>query len=97
MFSTNISKKELWRSVNLEIKRKVNAYQVFSVISALFDEILEDLKNGKEIKIFNFGTLYMYKTKPRKYFHLVHRKVMESTGKKMIKFELIRKVRKALC
>lgn len=57
-----ISKRDLWRYVNRKIKRLIHHYHVFSVISLLFDEMVQDLRDGKEIKIANLGILVLKKT-----------------------------------
>lgn len=97
MFSDNISKRDLWRYVNKKLNKTIHHYHVLSVISILFDEIVKDLKADKPIKIFNFGTLYLKKTKPRKYHSVVFRKIMQSKGHKIMKLSLSEKIRKKLC
>jgi nucleoid DNA-binding protein len=91
-----ISKKIFWRYVNSKIKRKIHHYHVFAIISILFEEIVKDLLNNKEIKIFNFGTLSLNKTKAKKYYDVRFQKVMQSTGSRILKFELSKKIKKKL-
>jgi nucleoid DNA-binding protein len=95
-FATNISKKNLWRYVNRKIKRSIHHYHVYSVITILFEEILSDLKNEKEIKIFNLGTLSLQKTKPRKYFDVRFQKTMQSEGHRILRFILAPVISKKL-
>ena len=84
----SISRLNFWRYVNKKIKRSINHYHVHSVITILFEEMLVDLKQGKEIKIFNLGALTLGSTKPRKYFDVRFQKVMQSTGHKILRFIL---------
>jgi nucleoid DNA-binding protein len=84
----SISKLIFWRYVNKKIKRSINHYHVLSVITILFEEMLIDLKQGKEIKIFNLGTLTLGLTKPRKYYDVRFQKVMQSEGHKILRFIL---------
>jgi nucleoid DNA-binding protein len=93
---TNVSKRVFWRYVNLKIKRIIHHYHVFSVISILFEEMLKDLKQGKEIKIFNLGTLYLKETKPRLYHDVNKRQVVLSDKHKILKFRLTPKLKKRL-
>jgi nucleoid DNA-binding protein len=86
--SNSISKLVFWRYVNKKIKRSINHYHVLSVITILFEEMLTDLKEGKEIEIFNLGTLTLWPTKPRKYYNVVFQKVMQSEGHKILRFIL---------
>lgn len=95
--NTNISKRDLWHYVNRKIKRSIHSYHVFSIISILFEEMVKDLQDGKEIKIGNFGTFILKKMKPRKYHHLVLRKIMESPGHRVMRFFLAPKISKKLC
>jgi len=97
MIDLSINKRILWKYVNLKIKRAIHHYHVFGVITILFDELLKDLKNGKEIKIFNFGTLVLKDTKPRRYHNVVRKQIMLSKGHRIFKFSLARQIRKKIC
>lgn|SRR5574339_69400 len=93
---TNVSKRTFWRYVNVKIKRIIHHYHVFAVISILFEEMLKDLKQGKEVKIFNLGTLYLKETKPRWYHDVNKRQVVLSGKNKILKFKLAPKLKKRL-
>lgn len=95
--SLSISKRNLWHYVNRKIKRLIHHYHVFSVISILFDEMIQDLKDGKEIKIANFGTIVLKDTPPRKYHDVRFRKMMESPGHRIMRLFLAKPIRKKLC
>jgi nucleoid DNA-binding protein len=93
----SISKRTLWRYVNQKIKRSIHHYHVFSVITILFEEMLEDLKNGKKIKIFHFGKLSLKNTQPRHYFDFRFQKVVKSErGYRIMRFILSKEIRKRL-
>jgi len=92
----NVTKRGFWRYVNIKIKRTIHHYHVFAVISILFEEILKDLKQGKEIKIFNLGSLLLQKTKPRLYHDVIKKQVVLSESRKILKFRLARKLKKRL-
>lgn len=94
--SLSIDKRKLWHYVNLKLNRMIHHYHVLSVITILFDEMLKDLKNGKKIKIMNFGTLMLKDLKPRKYFDVRHQKVMQSTGNRIMRFVLVAPLRKKM-
>lgn len=93
----SISKRYLWRYVNQKIQRVVHHYQVFSVITILFEEILTDLKNNKEIKINNFGTLSLDQLKPRMHYDIVRNEVRLAKGYKILRFFLAQPFKKKLC
>lgn len=92
----NVTKRIFWRYVNLKIKRVIHHYHVFSVISILFEEMLKDLKQGKEINIFNLGSLVLKETKPRLYHDVNKKQVVLSEKRKILKFKLARKLKKRL-
>lgn len=92
----SVDKRKLWRYVNLKINRLIHHYHVFSIISILFDEMLQDLKQGKSIKIFNLGTLSLKQMKPRKYYDVRYQKVMVSEGHKILRFTLAPSLRKKM-
>ena len=93
----SISKRDLWYYVNRKIKRLIHHYHVFSVISILFEEMVKDLKAGKEIKIVNLGTLILKDTPPRKYHDVRFRRMMESPGHRVMRLFLAKPIRKKLC
>lgn len=93
----SINKRVLWRFVNKKIKRIINHYHVFSVITILFEEMIKDLISGKEIKIYNFGTLSLKKMNPRRYHDVKQRKVVMSKGYKILRFKLAPPIRKKIC
>jgi nucleoid DNA-binding protein len=95
--SISISKRDLWHYVNRKIKRLIHHYHVFSVITILFEEMIKDLQAGKEIKIANLGTLVLKDMPPRKYHDVRFRRVMESSGNRVMRLFLAKPVRKKLC
>lgn len=92
----NINKRKLWRYVNLKIKRLIHHYHVFSIISILFEEMIKDLKDGKEIKISNFGTFTLKNSNRRFYHNVAYRKVMPTNGHKLLRFSLAENISKKL-
>lgn len=96
MPSINISKRDLWHYVNRKIKRLIHHYHVFAVISFLFEEMIQDLREGKEIKIANFGTLVLRDMPPRKYHDVRFQKVMESPGHRVLRLFFTKPISKKL-
>lgn len=94
---TSISKRSLWRYVNIKINRTVHYSHVLSVIAILFEELASDLDKGAEIKIFNFGTLFLKKTKPRRYHNVRYMCVMQSGSNKILRFIPSTKFRNKIC
>jgi nucleoid DNA-binding protein len=96
MNDLSIDKRKLWQYVNLKINRIIHHYHVLSVVTILFDEMLKDLRQGKLIKIFNFGTFVMKTMKPRRYFDVRFQKVMLSPGHRILRFIMVKPLRKKL-
>lgn len=90
----NITKRIFWRYVNIKIKRAIHHYHVFAVISILFEELLQDLKNFKDINISNFGILSLKETKPRLYHDVTKKQVVLSKKNKILKFKLSGKLKR---
>lgn len=95
-WSDSINKRRLWRYVNRKIDNIINHAHVLSVISILFEEMLKDLKSGKEIKINNLGTLLLWKTKPRRYHNVRFHQIMQSESHYILRFKLATPIRKKL-
>jgi nucleoid DNA-binding protein len=93
----SISKRYLWRYVNKKISRAIHHYHVFSIITLLFEEILSDLKAGKEIKIDNFGSISLEQMKPRMHFDIVRNEVRLAEGHNILRFFLAKSFKKKLC
>ena len=97
MPTISISKRDLWHYVNRKLKRLIHHYHVFSVISFLFEEMVKDLRAGKEIKITNLGTFVLKDMPPRKYHDVRLHKMMQSPGHRVLRLFLARPIRKKLC
>jgi len=95
-WSDNINKRRFWRYVNKKINRLINHAHVLSVISILFEEMLKDLKDGKEIKINNLGIISLQNTKPRIYYNVRFQKLMQSDSHRVLRFKLASPIRKKL-
>ncbi len=91
-----ISKRLFWRFLNKKTKKIIHHYHIFSVMSILFDEIVKDLLKNKKIKIFNFGTLFLDKKNPKKYYDVRYQKIMISKGSRLLKLLLVKKLRSKL-
>jgi len=94
---SSVDKRSLWHYVNRKIRHMIHYHHVLSVITILFEEILVDLKAGKSIEIFNFGTLSLKKMKPRRYHNVVSRQLTYANGHYVLRFSLSNKIRKQLC
>ncbi len=93
----SISKRDLWRYVNRKIKRLVHHYHVFAVITILFEEMVKDLKTGKDIKVVNFGTFVLKDMPDRRYHDVRFHKVMLAKGHRVIRLFLAKPIRKKIC
>lgn len=94
--SISISKRDLWRYVNRKTKRLIHRHHVLAVISALFEEMIKDLKEGKPIKVANLGTIVLQPTKPRWYHHVTLHKMVLSPGYRVMRFILSKPVHKKI-
>lgn len=97
MQNRSIDKKKLWKYVNLKLNRSIHHLHVFAVIDILFEEIQNDLKNEKEIIIDNFGILFLKKLKPRRFFDITKRMVVDSPNSyNIIRFNLLNSFKKRI-
>ena len=91
--SVEISKRQLWRMVNLKINRAIHHHHVYAVMNILFEEMLNDLKAGKAIKIANFGTLDLRVRIPRHFINVATKVEGMSKACNYLKLMLMRKIR----
>jgi nucleoid DNA-binding protein len=94
---TSVSKRDLWHYVNRKIKRLIHHYHVFAVISILFEELVRDLRAGKEVKIVNLGTFLLKEMPPRRYHDVRFHQMMQSPGYRVMRLFLAKPIRKKLC
>jgi nucleoid DNA-binding protein len=96
MPSLSITKRMLWRHVNIRINRLIHSFHVFSIINILFDEMFQDLKQGKIVEINNFGTFELKHIKPHKYFNPRQQKVVMQRPRKSLRFTMSEKISKKI-
>lgn len=58
-----VNKKDLARKICK--KTLLSLKESVQVVDILFDSMIEELSNDKEISIVNFGKFFLYKQKPR--------------------------------
>ena len=92
----NINKRQFCNIVANKIGPTINKAHIISVVSILFEEIFKDLAAGLKFKIGNFGTFFLKKMKPRKFFNVTEMKVTESIGNKIFKFKFSKKNRRKI-
>jgi nucleoid DNA-binding protein len=92
-----IIKRVLHEHVHLRLRGFFHRFQVLDVLTILLEEMIRDLKEGKEIKIHNLGTLQLVKTKPRMHCDITqgNRSVL-SKGSWRLQFQLLDRIAKRL-
>ena len=88
-----INKRVFWRFVTKKVKKLVNHYHILGVIDVLFEEMSNDLKEGKEIKIYNFCTINLIRQPDRMHHHITLKKLVLAKGRKRIKISMPPKIR----
>jgi len=69
---------------------------VYHIVNVLFEEILNDIKLEKKLKIFNFADLFLVKTPFRRHFCYHTQSVKISGGFRKLRFDINEKIRKKL-
>lgn len=90
--TSNVDRRFLWQYVAKKLKRKILAIHVASIVNILLDELVSELQIIGTIKIGNFGKLFFKQMKPRKHYDFSRKKVMESKGRRMLRFKLNKNV-----
>lgn len=88
-----ISIRQLWYYVNHKTNRVVNALHVLTVVNLLIEELVQDLKDNKEIKIFNFATISLEQMKSRPYIDIATKTKKMSKPNKKLTFKLNKNVK----
>jgi nucleoid DNA-binding protein len=92
----NQNKTSLWRLVTKRINHGVHRLHVISIISILIEEIIKDLKQGKDVKITNFGTFKLKELKPKKVRSIATKQIKFVGRTKSLRFRLTRRLSKYL-
>jgi nucleoid DNA-binding protein len=88
-----ISKKLLWTYVAHKINHSLHTSHIISITAILFDELIKDLKLGKEINIHNFGSFRVSARAPQRYFDWFKKEVLITKGgKNLLSFTLTSKL-----
>lgn len=95
--SESINRRALVKYVSGKLNKKFSHYHIAAVINILFEELINDLIDGVTISIVNFGNLSLSKTKPRRYYDVRYKQIMQSAGNKILKFQLSKLIRKKIC
>lgn len=97
MKSSIVSKVRLQKYVHSKLNRIFHSFQILNVITILFEEMLQDLQNGKEIEIHNLGIIRIQKTKPRLHCNIAkENKQILSKGSKKLTFQMPYRIKKRL-
>lgn len=92
-----IKKQKFKQQVFKRCKNVASKHHVFNIVNILLDELSNDLYYKKEkIKIKNFCTISIKKTKPKNFFSIWYQKKMISTGKNQVVFKLFEPLKKIL-
>jgi nucleoid DNA-binding protein len=97
LLPTSVDRRVLWKYVNRKFKGTIHHYHVLAVITILFDEMVKDLKQGKQIEIANFGTLSLKQMKPRFHHDVRLKRMVHVPGRRTLRFALASKIRNKLC
>lgn len=92
----NISRRTFAFYINKKVDHIIHSYHILSIITLLFEELLQDLKKKKEIKVFNLGSLFIEETKPRWYYDLFKKEKRFSSTNNIIRFVLCEKLNKII-
>jgi len=91
-----ISKRELWHKVNAKLRGRIHNTHVYSVINLLFEELISDLLNEKDIDIINFGTFTFKKMKDRRFWNVSTKEISTAPGNYVLRFFIANKLRKRI-
>jgi len=93
----NITPLTLAHLVHKKLGKKISFKHVKPVVMILLDELKRDLiEDRKTLVIENFAKIRYSLPKPRKYFSFITRKIEESQGNPLFKFELFKFIRKRI-
>jgi nucleoid DNA-binding protein len=90
------NKQNLVRFIATKLNNQINKFHILSVINILIDEMLNDLKSGKEVKITNFGTFSIKGLKSKQIRNVVSKKLINNSSVKSLRFSLSKKLSKLI-
>lgn len=92
----NVDRRFLWQYVARKLKRKIKVVHISSVVNILLDEIISELMTIGSFKIGNFGLMMIKQMPNRRHFHFAKKMIVESAGRKILRFKLNKKVHKII-
>ncbi len=91
-----INKKNISLLITKKLNNNISYKNISDVISIFFEELFKELKTGKKIKIKNFCSFKLEKTKPRRYFNYWTKQFAISKGRPQFKIQLSYSLRKKI-
>ena len=92
----NQNKSTLWVLITKKINYSVHRLHVRTIVRILIEELIKDLKQGKEIKIINFGIFKLKDLKPKKIRSVSTKKIKFVKRTKSLRLKLTRTISKYL-
>jgi nucleoid DNA-binding protein len=86
--SPSISRRKLAGFIHDKLQGRVFHSHIFAITSLLFEEMMNDLKSGKEIKITGLGTLSLKERAPKPFFDVNFREMRISKGTRNLVFSI---------
>lgn len=96
ILNDQVDKRFLCLSILKDFKGKISYTHILAVVNLLIKEIKNELKNGNEIEIGNFGALSLMPTKPRKHWNFLIKKTQLSKGAAKMKIKISKTLKKEL-
>jgi nucleoid DNA-binding protein len=91
-----ITKNKLRDIISRKISHKVHRIHILSIINILIDEMIKELKSGKDIKILGLGTFSLNDLKSKKIINVVSKKIKFTKRTKSLRFRLSKSLSKYL-
>jgi nucleoid DNA-binding protein len=86
------NKRKLYSLICKDLNHIIHHLHIFSVINILIEEIIIDLKSGKEIDIGNFGIFSLKELKPKKIISIINREIKFVDRTVALRFNIARKL-----
>ena len=94
---TSICRAKLWHYVCAKINYVIHSAHVFAVIEILIEEMVKDLMEDKEIRIYNFGIIKLKRMPDRNHYDFIKKDFTITPGHRILRFVIFDKIKRKLC
>jgi len=92
----SISKIKFLNDLVKKMRRLITRFEIMSIMNVFFEELMKDLESGREIKVHNFGSLWLKTNLPRAKYNPLKKAAVLCKSYRIYSFKIAKSIKKEL-